>query len=305
MLEHFSTRTVPADRRYGFWRDLVAETFPGMTVEAPVGIRADLVRWELGRLAMARSMSEQARLTRHGRHGDHSLILHLQRRGRLMMRQGDRTAIAKRGDIVVADGSTPYSIDISNANDCLIVHVPFDLLQPMGMDGQLHAHLLPGREPQTALLKRMIEGLWLERELHDQVDQGMDGMIGALTRMALLRCGHGGKDVNGDQTLGMIDYVERHLSDPGLGTVQIALSTGLSTRAIQKCFARQLGATPTAFIARQRLERAARMLDTQPDCSITEVAFAVGYNDSAFFSRCFRRQHGMTPSCWRERAGKG
>ncbi|WP_231621575.1 helix-turn-helix domain-containing protein [Sphingomonas sp. 37zxx] len=304
VLEHFSTRTVPAERRYLFWRDLVAETFPGMTVEPKVGIRADLARWELGRLAMARAHSDQSRVNRHARQqDDRHLILHLQRQGRMMLSQGNRTSLASRGDIVVADGSTPYSIDISHANDCLIVSVPFDLMQPMGTDRPFHAHLLPGRDPQVAVLQKMIEGLWLERETLDQVDQGMDQVIGSLTRMALLRCTPEDDDTSHDQARGIIDYVERHLYDPGLGTAQIALATGLSTRAVQKCFARQLGATPTAFISQRRLERAAQMLDARPYASVTEIAFALGYNDSAFFSRCFRRQHGVSPRHWRERAG--
>ena len=36
--------------------------------------------------------------------------------------------------------------------------------------------------------------------------------------------------------------------------------------------------------------------------SITDIAFDLGFNDSAYFTRCFRQQFGAPPSAWRTRA---
>ncbi|MBN9423018.1 MAG: helix-turn-helix domain-containing protein [Candidatus Accumulibacter sp.] len=38
--------------------------------------------------------------------------------------------------------------------------------------------------------------------------------------------------------------------------------------------------------------------------SISEVAFSLGFNDAAHFSRAFRRCFGRTPSEWRQLGGK-
>jgi AraC-like DNA-binding protein len=37
--------------------------------------------------------------------------------------------------------------------------------------------------------------------------------------------------------------------------------------------------------------------------TITDVAFDVGFSDSAFFTRCFRRHFGVSPSQWRSGQG--
>ena len=39
-----------------------------------------------------------------------------------------------------------------------------------------------------------------------------------------------------------------------------------------------------------------------PGASITEVAFEMGFNDSAYFARCFRQRFGVAPREWRTRA---
>jgi AraC-like DNA-binding protein len=38
-----------------------------------------------------------------------------------------------------------------------------------------------------------------------------------------------------------------------------------------------------------------------PGASITEVAFELGFNDSAYFARCFRQQFGVPPRDWRRK----
>jgi len=99
-----------------------------------------------------------------------------------------------------------------------------------------------------------------------------------------------------------VEFALRHLADPDLGTATICCATGLSPRAVQKAFLRHCGLTPTAFIAERRLVRAADLLALNDGRSITDVALETGFNDAAFFSRCFRRRFETTPSEWRSRA---
>jgi AraC-like DNA-binding protein len=41
------------------------------------------------------------------------------------------------------------------------------------------------------------------------------------------------------------------------------------------------------------------MLKCSGSTTVTEIAFDVGFSDSAFFSRCFRRRFGVSPTQWR------
>jgi transcriptional regulator GlxA family with amidase domain len=123
-------------------------------------------------------------------------------------------------------------------------------------------------------------------------------VIASLTCMAMRR--HPARE-DGDQRgrQAIFTFVTRHLSDPDLGTARIAGAMGLSTRAVQKAFARGTASTPTGFITEMRLQRASELLKCSDATSVTEIAFDVGFSDSAFFSRCFRRRFGVSPTQWR------
>ncbi|WP_254914505.1 helix-turn-helix domain-containing protein [Sphingobium sp. Z007] len=99
-----------------------------------------------------------------------------------------------------------------------------------------------------------------------------------------------------------VDFALAHLDHPDLNTGLISTALNLSERAVQKSFFRHVGQTPTAFIMTKRLERASAMLAAGDGRTITDIAFEVGYNDSAFFTRCFRRRYGASPSQWRHRS---
>jgi AraC-like DNA-binding protein len=49
------------------------------------------------------------------------------------------------------------------------------------------------------------------------------------------------------------------------------------------------------YVVNLRLKEAARLLEN-PQAQVTQVAYAVGFNDLSHFSRMFRRQFGVTPS---------
>ena len=61
------------------------------------------------------------------------------------------------------------------------------------------------------------------------------------------------------------------------------------------------GMSPNSYLLRIRLCRAMRMLK-ETDKSITEIAFACGFNDSNYFSSRFHREMGMTPLKYRRNA---
>ena len=62
--------------------------------------------------------------------------------------------------------------------------------------------------------------------------------------------------------------------------------------------------TPGEQLTRIRLEHATGLLVTEPDRSITEVAFAVGFNSSQYFATRFRKLHGQTPHGYREQGAQ-
>lgn len=59
-------------------------------------------------------------------------------------------------------------------------------------------------------------------------------------------------------------------------------------------FRKATGQTPIEYLMRLRIQRAMEMLHST-NSAITEVAFAVGYNDSNYFTRQFKKVTGKTP----------
>jgi AraC family transcriptional regulator len=65
-----------------------------------------------------------------------------------------------------------------------------------------------------------------------------------------------------------------------------------------RCFLHENGVTPMVYLNRYRVNRA-KMLLTDKDKNITEVALAVGFPDGAYFSHVFRREVGISPNVYR------
>jgi len=60
------------------------------------------------------------------------------------------------------------------------------------------------------------------------------------------------------------------------------------------------GETPADVIRRERIQRAASMLDDRiANYSVADVAFSTGFGDVTTFTRAFRRYFGVTPRDWR------
>ncbi|TVR04450.1 MAG: AraC family transcriptional regulator, partial [Spirochaetaceae bacterium] len=70
-----------------------------------------------------------------------------------------------------------------------------------------------------------------------------------------------------------------------------------------RVFFAQVGETPGQFIQRLRIEKAARLLLSNRDRPVTEVALDCGFSDSAAFARAFRAVFGVSASEYR-RHGK-
>jgi AraC-like DNA-binding protein len=89
-----------------------------------------------------------------------------------------------------------------------------------------------------------------------------------------------------------VRYIDDHLANPGLSPNQISLALGMSVRYLHLLF-EPTGTSVAATILQKRLDRCrGDLLAAQPR-SISEIAFAWGFNDAAHFSRTFKARFGM------------
>lgn len=95
----------------------------------------------------------------------------------------------------------------------------------------------------------------------------------------------------------VIGHMEDHLTD-NLSIKHLAKWAGLSERQLQRHFNLGVGASPVGYLLQLRLNRAVELL-RNPNLHITEVAFSVGFNDSNYFTRQFKKRMGLSPQDFR------
>src|SRR5690606_31159543 len=103
------------------------------------------------------------------------------------------------------------------------------------------------------------------------------------------------------------------LRDPGVGRALAALhdrpaeawtlqrlarEAGVPRPTLAARFARLVGVPPMRYLARWRMQLAARLL-SDGTATIGEIAGRVGYESEAAFSRSFKRTAGRAPATWR------
>lgn len=76
----------------------------------------------------------------------------------------------------------------------------------------------------------------------------------------------------------------------------MASHCSMGVTAFSKYCRELVNAGPMEFLNQCRLERAAAQLRSKPELSITEIAFANGFNSSQYFATRFRRRYRVSPS---------
>jgi AraC-like DNA-binding protein len=97
-----------------------------------------------------------------------------------------------------------------------------------------------------------------------------------------------------------LDLIHERFDQP-LSLAALARHAGMSISRFSCVFRELLGSSPLEFVAQVRMREARRLLRA-PGLSIAEVAYAVGFRDSNYFSRSFKQHHAMTPREFRDMA---
>ncbi len=99
--------------------------------------------------------------------------------------------------------------------------------------------------------------------------------------------------------------IVRYLQDNYQRPVQlreVAAQVHLSERHTNRLFKQVMGEPVNAYLTRYRLQVAAQLLLNR-QVSVTEVAYASGYQDVRYFITRFRRHTGLTPTAFRQQGG--
>ena len=94
-------------------------------------------------------------------------------------------------------------------------------------------------------------------------------------------------------------YISSHLSDANLSIKAISEAVRLSSSYLCTIFKAETGDTVTHYITELRMQKARELL-LDPGNRISEISGMVGFSDSNYFSKAFRKAFGVSPSEFRD-----
>jgi AraC family L-rhamnose operon transcriptional activator RhaR/AraC family L-rhamnose operon regulatory protein RhaS len=224
------------------------------------------------------------------------------------------------GDAFVIGGSRPH--DYHSMERLCLINI---LFQPQKLGWPLaDLRLLPGYHALFTL-----EPAWRRRHqfrsrlrlspkelahvltLVDNLDQELASRLPGFRFMAiasfmqlagyLSRCYNDSRDADSRALLRIgaaISHLESHYQE-SIDIEQLAQIAHMSKRSFMRTFQAATGLSPIAYLIQLRINRAASQLRTS-SASVTEIAFRVGFGDSNYFSRQFRKQMSVTPRQYRQ-----
>jgi len=307
-VQKFATDGIAPPERIAFWNALVDRVYSGTYVKsASEDFAGEMWTWQVGDLAMIRPRSTASFVGREPRYtDDERLILHLQCRGSSVHRQSGRESALGAGDFIIASPHEAYAIDLA-AHELLVVEFPRAPLAERfpGIDDALRQRM-SGSTPGARVFHDFLLSLWRQSQqgiADAEWQSGVSQVFYDLVALAMRGASRPeAPPPAADSALRrrVLGVVEAQLADPGLCTLSLATACNASVRTIQNLFA-GMGTTPSAYILERRLARAAERLVAAPEASITEIAFELGFNDSAYFARAFRQRFGVPPRDWRRK----
>ena len=93
-------------------------------------------------------------------------------------------------------------------------------------------------------------------------------------------------------------YLQQHYQDD-ISFSNLAEKFGFTLEYLSKIFKKYSNNTPSKYLIKLRMNEAKRLLLTNPDLKIQNIAELVGYRDGLYFSRAFKTYTGIQPSEFR------
>lgn len=98
-----------------------------------------------------------------------------------------------------------------------------------------------------------------------------------------------------------IDCIQSHLDDSVFDQTRFVEEMGVSKSTLFRKLKSLTGLSYSSFVRNIRMKTACRIMEEKRNVRISELAYAVGFNDPKYFSACFKKELGMHPSEYMER----
>jgi len=301
---------VARGERRAAWSDWISAAFPGFRV-----VQID-DRFSTGTLQGApigsgwlwSTTCGSFSLVRTPRPGDATsgvFTVMLQCAGTSELGQNGRRCHITAGDIVLVDGLHELKQDMFGVGELLLLLLPRQkLLSLLPELANRTAFRLPAADAGTSLLRDLLRSIQAHLPGLNQAQQvaALEAVMAALGVLPAPTAGHA-QPINPLLHVAL-HYIEQNLGSTALSAEAVAAALRISRRRLDEVFVKTIGSTVATQIWELRLMRAAEALsaDGPTTRSITDIAYSLGFADSAHFARSFRKRFGCTARNWRNGA---
>lgn len=308
-----TTDSIPARERAEFWADLVSRHVTPMRIE-PAGtlaLHGEIQARVVGNLGVAQvsglgvyALHTGAHIARARGHV-YAACVHLDGEARIF-RRGEATVL-RRGDIFLTDSRHEFTLDLERPWRHLLITLPTSWLDSRVARPELLSGTVLRDHPLASLwASHLAAGFTLANELSSTAAT-LFARHSVDLLAQLLNEAHRDQLTPSDAWraatfLCACQAIALKFGDPELTPDQIAREIGVSSRTLARVFAAN-NETVMRRVFDERLRQAARLLAAPESAhrSVTDIAFACGFNDVSHFGRTFASKMGVTPSQWRRR----
>jgi AraC-like DNA-binding protein len=302
--------SVAEPERAAVWMRSAGRLFPGLSVSKPP-VNPIVGRIEgvpLGPGHLWTILSPPVRVSYLPRHDSPPMFsVMLQLDGATTAAQCGRECTLAAGDFCVIDGLAPFDLDAAGpVSRVVFLQMPRHavLSRRDGLERRT-AQAFDIREPGAAFLRNVLTNL-LEAAPMLGLEQRTAALASVVQMLGVPRL-PGGDSLatrNAERIAATLAFIDAELADPTLTAQRVADAQGLSRRRLDQILA-TLGTSLSAQIWARRLAQAASdLLDSRfGERTVTQIAFGVGFEDAAHFTRAFKRRYEVTPREWRNGVG--
>ena len=216
--------------------------------------------------------------------------------------EGMRTAIEMRPDIIIADVMMPKMDGIEMGNSLLrhsrTAHIPIIMLtakktpnsELMGLRAGAVEFIAKPFQINELVLK--VNNIITKN--HRMILNYKSDLISTPTEKHIKS--------RDEVFLGkVVAHIEKELDNPEFKLEDLSKSLNMSYSAIYRKFQLLTGKKIVEFVRTMRLKKAA-VLMAEGNYPVSEAAFLSGFNDPKYFSKCFKKEFGESPTKFKEKS---
>jgi AraC-like DNA-binding protein len=308
MYQRHCTADVPRNHEFGFWREVIGNTYFNLQLafKDTQRFRGSLEAWSLGMVSLSKldsSPLQYQRLRQHCQQSDPQILVTVPLRSEVQFSQLGRQTSCLPGQFILEHSDEPYEFSHGQDNSMWVLKLPESALRArVGNTSRFCAMHFDTTQGLGQLFSDYLQ--LITRHCNTQQSAGAMALMGTQlmdllgtalketpsalqSNLSAVRTAH----------LARVEaFLREHLADPNLSPELIATRNGISLRYLHDLF-KDTGQSVSQWIREMRLQSAYEQLSQDlGNPSVAQVAYACGFSDHAQFSTAFKKRFHCTPS---------